>query len=175
VKKAIVEKALPVKLLILDVDGVLTDGSIIYNDRGEETKHFHVRDGHGIKMLKRAGIDCALITARSSDVVSHRAKDLGIELVYQGALDKVKAYEDILKKTRLAPHETAYVGDDVVDLAVLKRAGFSVAVSDAVEEVKKRVDYVTEMPGGGGAVREVVDLILKVKGLWDEVMARYLD
>jgi 3-deoxy-D-manno-octulosonate 8-phosphate phosphatase (KDO 8-P phosphatase) len=90
-------------------------------------------------------------------------------------LDKVKAYEDILKKTRLAPHETAYVGDDVVDLTVLKRAGFSAAVSDAVEEVKERVDYVTEMPGGGGAVREVVDLILKVKGLWDEVMDRYLD
>jgi 3-deoxy-D-manno-octulosonate 8-phosphate phosphatase (KDO 8-P phosphatase) len=173
-KKEILEKVMPVKLLILDVDGVLTDGSIIYNDEGLESKHFNVRDGHGLKLLSRGGVDCALITARKSEVLSHRARDLGIELVYQGARDKLKAYEDILKKMNLAPQETAYVGDDVVDLPVLTRAGFSVAVCDAVKEVKERVDYVTERPGGRGAVREVVEIILKAKGMWDELMKRYL-
>lgn len=173
-KKEIIEKAGEVKLLILDVDGVMTDGSIVYNDRGEESKSFNVRDGHGLKLLQRGGVDCALLTARTSDVVSHRARNLGIKLVYQGALDKSKAYEDILKKTGLTPNQTAYVGDDVVDLPVLKRAGFSVAVSDAVTEVRERVDYVTEARGGRGAVREVVEIILKARGTWDELMSRYL-
>lgn len=173
-EKEIIEKAREVKLLILDVDGVMTDGSIVYNDRGEESKSFNVRDGHGMKLLQRGGVDCALITARTSEVVLHRARNLGIELVYQGAFDKLKAYEDILKKTGLAPNQTAYVGDDVIDLPILKRAGFSVAVSDAVTEVKERVDYVTEAQGGRGAVREVVEIILKARGTWDELMSRYL-
>ena len=172
-EKEIIEKAREVKLLILDVDGVMTDGSIVYNDRGEESKSFNVRDGHGMKLLQRGGVDCALITARTSDVVLHRARNLGIELVYQGAFDKLKAYEDILKKTGLATNQTAYVGDDVIDLPILKRVGFSVAVSDAVTEVKERVDYVTEAQGGRGAVREVVEIILKARGTWDELMSRY--
>lgn len=174
-KKEIKEKAKRVRLLILDVDGVMTDGSIIYNDQGQETKSFNVRDGHGIKLLRRGGVGCALITARSSEVVGHRARNLGIELVYQGALDKVAALGDILKKTDISADETAYVGDDVVDLPVLSRVGFSVAVGDAALEVKERVDYVTENPGGRGAVREVAELILKARGSWDEIMSRYLD
>jgi 3-deoxy-D-manno-octulosonate 8-phosphate phosphatase (KDO 8-P phosphatase) len=173
-KKEIVEKARPVRLLLLDVDGVMTDGSIIYNDVGQESKNFNVRDGHGLKLLTRSGVDCALITARKSEALVHRARDLAIELVYQGAIDKLKAYEDILKKMDLTPEETAYVGDDVVDLPLLTRVGFSVAVCDAVEEVKERVDYVTETAGGRGAVREVVEIILKAKGIWDELMNRYL-
>jgi 3-deoxy-D-manno-octulosonate 8-phosphate phosphatase (KDO 8-P phosphatase) len=144
------------------------------NDEGQESKHFNVRDGHGLKLLRRGGVDCALVTARKSEVLLHRARDLGIELVYQRARDKLNAYEDILKKKNLAPQETAYVGDDVVDLPVLARVGFSVAVCDAVEEVKERVDYVTERPGGHGAVREVVEIILKAKGMWDELMKLYL-
>ncbi len=169
-----IQRIKPVKLLIMDVDGVMTDGSVIYNDKGEETKIFNVRDGHGIKMLQRAGIKAALITARLSECVKHRARNLGIELVYQGAVDKAKAFEDLLEKEGLKPEETAYMGDDVVDIPVLKRAGLAIGVSDAVDEVRELVHYITIKPGGKGAVREVVELILKAQGKWDEAVRRYL-
>lgn len=170
----LIERIKAVKLLIMDVDGVMTDGSVIYNDRGEETKFFNVRDGHGIKMLQRAGIKAAIITARQSEVVKHRAKNLGISLLYQGALDKVNAYDDLLEKEGLKPKETAYMGDDVVDIPVLKKAGLAIGVSDAVDEVKQRVHYITMKPGGKGAVREAVELILKAQGKWDEAVRKYL-
>lgn len=173
-EKDLTEKIRKIRLLILDVDGVLTDGSIIIDDSGLETKAFNVRDGHGIKLLERGGVRTAIVTGRTSTVVEHRARDLKIELVYQGSRDKLKAYEDILTRSSLTPVETAYVGDDLVDLPVLKRVGFSVAVADASVEVKERADYVTERPGGRGAVREVVELILKTQGKWEGLIERYL-
>jgi len=174
-KVGLAEKIKRVKLLILDVDGVMTDGSIIYTDEGVEVKAFNVRDGHGIKLLMRAGIGVAIITARESKVMVHRARDLGITDLYQGRLDKAVAFDEILKEKVLNPIQTAYIGDDIIDLPVLRQAGFSAAVADAVPEVKARVDYVTAACGGRGAIREVVELILKSQGRWDELMRRYLE
>ncbi len=172
--KELVEKISKIKLLILDVDGVLTDGSIIYSDKGGEIKAFDVRDGHGIKLLMRGGINVAIITARESRVVTTRARDLGITLLYQGKKDKLSCYMKILDKEGLQPSETAFVGDDLVDLPVLSRAGFSASVPGGVAEVIKSVDYVTEAAGGRGAVREICELILKSHGLWEGLIKRYL-
>lgn len=169
----LIKKVRAVKLLILDVDGVMTDGRIIYDDDGREIKIFDVKDGHGIKLLMRAGIDVAIITARESKVVLHRAKNLGIETVYQKAMDKVAAFEDILKKKQLLSNEAAYMGDELVDMPLLRKVGFAVAVKDAVKDVKNYVDYATLKSGGCGAVREVCELILKTQGKWDEVTKKY--
>jgi len=173
-EKKLAGKLRKLKLLILDVDGVLTDGGIIYAGADTELKAFNVKDGHGIKLLKRAGVECAVITSRSSAAVGRRTNELGIELVYQGELDKLRAYDDILLKTGLSASETAYMGDDVVDLPVIARAGFSAAPADAVAEVRERVDFVAAAAGGRGAVREVAELILKSQGRWDELMGRYI-
>ena len=173
-KKGMAAKIKGIRLVIFDVDGVLTDGRIIYDDEGVETKSFDVKDGHGMKLLMRAGIDCAIITARESRVVEHRARNLGIGLVYQGRKDKLAAFEEIKTRTGFESPEIAYVGDDIIDLPVMKRAGFSAAVADAVEEVAERADYVTKKPGGRGAAREVAELILKTQGKWDEILANYL-
>lgn len=162
-----------IKLLILDVDGVMTDGRIIIDDAGLESKHFNVRDGHGLKILMRCGIDVVLLTGRKSHVVDHRAADLGIKEVHQGIWNKREVFDEILKRRKLSPEETAYVGDDVVDIPLLKRVGFAVAVADACPEATGVADYVTEHPGGRGAVREVCEVILKVQGRWGEVAARY--
>ena len=170
-----IRKIKAIKILILDVDGVMTDGKIIYDDDGKEIKIFDVKDGHGIKLLMRAGIDVAIITARESKVVLHRARNLGIEMVYQKAMDKVIAFEDILKKRQLSPQETAYIGDELVDIPLLRRVGFAVTVKDAVADVKKRIDYITAKNGGCGAVREICELILKVQGKWEQVTARYFN
>jgi len=163
-----------VRLVVFDVDGVLTDGRIIFNSVGEETKFFDVKDGHGIKLLMRSGIDVAIITARESDVVSKRAEDLGITLVYQGMKDKKRALDELAAASGVEPGEMAYMGDDIIDLPVLRRVVFSAAVADAVEEVKEMVDFVANRPGGRGAARELAELILKVQGKWDEVMKLYL-
>jgi 3-deoxy-D-manno-octulosonate 8-phosphate phosphatase (KDO 8-P phosphatase) len=162
-----------IKLLILDVDGVMTDGRIIIDDAGLESKHFDVRDGHGLKILMRCGIDVVLLTGRKSRVVDHRAADLGITEVHQGIWNKREVFDEILKRRRLSPEETAYVGDDVVDIPLLKRVGFGVAVADACPEAMGVADYVTEHPGGRGAVREVCEVILKGQGRWGEVAERY--
>lgn len=175
ISESLLKKIKFIKLLILDVDGVMTDGRIIYDDDGKETKVFDVKDGHGIKLLMRAGINVAIITARESKVVLHRAKNLGIEAVYQKAMDKVAAFEDIAKKKQLPPDEVAYMGDDLVDIPLLRRVGFAIAVKDAVEDVKKHVHYVTIRNGGCGAVREVCELILKTQGKWAEVTAKYFE
>jgi 3-deoxy-D-manno-octulosonate 8-phosphate phosphatase (KDO 8-P phosphatase) len=168
------EKARNVKLLILDVDGVLTDGRIVIDDRGVETKCFDVRDGHGIKLLKRADIEVAIITGRESEVVSHRARELGIDSVYQNIHDKLEVYEAILEEKGLRDGDVGFVGDDIVDLPVLRRAGFSVVVADGVEELKPYADYVSRNRGGRGAVREISELILKAQGKWSQLMKRYL-
>lgn len=167
------ERILPVKLLLLDVDGVLTDGRIVYDANGVESKFFNVKDGHGIKMLQRSGIIVGIISGRSSRVVVNRAAELGIEHVYQGALNKTGPYEDILAKTGLADHQVAYMGDDVIDLPILRRVGFAVAPADAVPDVLPLVHYVARSGGGWGAVREVCDLILKEQGSWEAITARY--
>jgi len=167
------EKARDIKLLILDVDGVLTDGKIVYTDRGEEAKAFDVKDGHGLKLLMRAGIPVALITGRSSPAVEHRARDLGITRVYQKAINKIEAYEELRRAENLRDEEICVVGDDLPDLPILRICGFSVAVADSAEEVKREVDYVTNKEAGKGAVREVCDIILKARGLWEAVTERY--
>ncbi|MDF1580835.1 MAG: HAD-IIIA family hydrolase [Desulfuromonadales bacterium] len=162
------------KLLLLDVDGVMTDGGIILDNNGNESKRFNVKDGHGIKLLQRAGIAVGIVTGRSSSVVVHRAAELGIEILCQGAKDKLVPFNEILAQTGLAASAVAYVGDDVVDLPILLRVGFSATVADAVDEVKNRVDYVAERNGGCGAVREICDHILRHSGRWPEIMERYL-
>lgn len=167
------EKARAIKLLILDVDGVLTDGSIVYADRGEELKCFNVKDGHGIKLLLRAGIEVALVTGRKSAALEHRAQDLGIKLVFQKALNKIEAYEEICATQKLRDEELCVMGDDLPDLPILRKCGFSVAVPDSIDEVKREVDYVTYKEAGKGAVREVCEIILKAQGLWEKVTARY--
>lgn len=169
----VMEKIRQVRLLILDVDGVLTDGRIIMDDSGRETKHFDVRDGHGIKLLMRYGIDVLLLTGRSSHVVEHRARDLGITEVRQGIWNKAEVLEDILKKRGLSAGQVACMGDDVVDVPLLRRVGFAATVADAPEYVKIAVHYVTEKKGGRGAVREVCDLILRTQGKWEDVVGKY--
>ncbi|HTR45260.1 MAG TPA: HAD-IIIA family hydrolase [Thermodesulfovibrionales bacterium] len=170
---ATAERAGRIKLLILDVDGVLTDGSIILDNGGNELKRFHVRDGHGIKMLIRAGIQVAIITGRYSKVVERRAEELGIREVFQRCHIKTVALDHLVEKLHLTPEEIAYVGDDIVDIPILRRVGLPIAVNDAVEEAKEYAAIVTANPGGKGAVREVCDFLLKAKGLWESVMGEY--
>ena len=164
-----------IKLLLLDVDGVMTDGRIVYLNDGGEAKAFDVKDGHGLKLIQRAGIRVGIITGRQSEVVARRAAELGIEIVYQGAKDKLKPFLEIIKELGLEPFEVAYVGDDVVDLPVMRQVGFSATVADAVDDIKPYVDLVTSRPGGRGAVREVCDLLLKQSGRWSSVTSRYFE
>jgi 3-deoxy-D-manno-octulosonate 8-phosphate phosphatase (KDO 8-P phosphatase) len=173
IDELLLRKIRKVKLLILDVDGVLTDGRIVMDDAGLESKAFDVKDGHGLKILMRFGIDVVLLTGRRSQVVEYRAADLGITEVHQEVRNKAEAFAEILKRRGLISEEVACVGDDVVDIPLLKRAGFSVAVADAVPEVRRIVDYVTRQGGGRGAVREVCEVILKAQNRWTDVSARY--
>ena len=166
-------KAARVRLFLLDVDGVLTDGGIVYDSAGLETKRFHVRDGHGIKMLRRGGVKAGIITGRSSEVVAIRARGLGIEIVRQGAFDKLATWREILEETGIPAGETAYVGDDIVDLPLLRAVGFSAAPSDAEGYVLDAVDYISGRAGGKGAVREIVEFLLRASGAWDAVTAKY--
>ncbi len=169
----LIEKSNKIKLLILDVDGVMTDGSIVVNDLGQESKFFNVKDGHGLKILMRYEIDVVLLTGRQSAVVEHRAKDLGISEVHQRIWNKLEVYEQIIQRRGLSDAEVAFIGDDIVDIPVLRRVGFAVAVADGTEETRKAAHYVTSKRGGRGAVREVCDLILKAKGHWPDVAQKY--
>lgn len=173
-QKSLSAKAKKIKLVILDVDGVLTDGGIILDNRGNEHKRFHVRDGHGIKMLQREGCYVALVTGRSSKVVVQRAGELGITDVYQKCLNKLDAYNRLIKKYSLSDNEIAYIGDDIVDIPIMTKVGLPIAVSDADEEIKKYALMITNNGGGRGAVREVTDFILKAKGLWQVILDGYL-
>jgi len=164
-----------IKLLILDVDGVLTDGSIILDNESNEYKAFHVRDGHGIKMLRRAGIRIAIITGRYSKVVERRAHELGITEVFQKCLNKKVAYAQLLQQHGLKDHEVAYVGDDIIDAPIMAVVGMPIAVADAADEAKKYALMVTKNRGGRGAVREVTDFILKAKGLWKGMLDEYFE
>jgi 3-deoxy-D-manno-octulosonate 8-phosphate phosphatase (KDO 8-P phosphatase) len=157
-------RAKKIRLLLLDVDGVLTDGRIIIDDRGVETKQFHSRDGQGIALLLRAGIEVGFISARASPAVRRRAKELGVRLVRQGVRDKLQAYDEIKRERGLRDLEIAYVGDDLVDWPLLRRTGLAVCVGDGWRELRPRVHWVTRAFGGAGAVREVADLLLKAQG-----------
>ncbi|MGK2905120.1 MAG: 3-deoxy-manno-octulosonate-8-phosphatase KdsC [Desulfuromonadales bacterium] len=164
-----------IKLLLLDVDGVMTDGRIFYGNDGNETKAFDVKDGHGLKLLQRAGIRVGIITGRQSEIVNRRAAELGIELVYQGAKDKSLPFNEIMHKLNLSPGEIAYVGDDLIDLPVMRKVGFAVTVADAADDVKPFADMVTKRPGGRGAVREICDFLLKESGRWSAVTHHYFE
>jgi 3-deoxy-D-manno-octulosonate 8-phosphate phosphatase (KDO 8-P phosphatase) len=173
IAEEILVRARAIKVLIFDVDGVLTDGSLFYGDDGQEYKAFNSRDGHGIKMLRDAGVETAILTGRSSQVVLHRARNLGITRIIQGAHDKLSAYEAMLAETGLTPEQTAYMGDDLVDLPVLRRCGLACTVPDAPTEVLARVHHVTQAAAGRGAAREVCELIMRAQGSWADQLALY--
>jgi len=163
-----------IKLLAMDVDGVMTDGRIIVNSDGTETKFFNVHDGHGIRLWHRAGLATALISGRASAPTARRAKQLEIEHVFEDCHFKLPVIQQLLAETGLAAENVAYIGDDLPDLPVMRFVGFAVAVANAVDLVKQHADYVTERPGGHGAVREVIEHILKGGGKWPQLMDRYL-
>jgi 3-deoxy-D-manno-octulosonate 8-phosphate phosphatase (KDO 8-P phosphatase) len=169
-----VEKAKKLKLLILDVDGVLTDGKLFFDNQGNEYKSFHARDGHGIKLLRQTGVEVAVISGRKSNSVALRMKNLGIEHVYQGHEDKLAAFNEIIGKIGITTEQAAHVGDDVLDLPIMTRVGLAIAVADANFAVKQRADWCTALPGGHGAVREVCDFIMQAQGRFDEVLNTYL-
>jgi 3-deoxy-D-manno-octulosonate 8-phosphate phosphatase (KDO 8-P phosphatase) len=163
-----------VKLLLLDVDGVLTDGRITLGNYGDEIKSFDINDGLGIVLLKRAKLKCAIVTARSSRIVKARIRHLGIDRIYENHY-KIRSFRSIKRRFRVKEEEICFVGDDLIDIPILKRVGFAVAVPDAVGEVKDIAHYVTQKRGGRGAVREVCELILKTQGRWEEVTKRYFE
>jgi len=167
------EKLKRIKIFLTDVDGVLTDGKIIIDNNGVESKAFNVKDGHGLKMLIRYGIKVGFVTGRISEVVNFRAKEIGVDIVYQRALNKIEVVDEILKQYNFTYENLAYCGDDIVDIPVMKKAGISFTVNDAVDECKKIADFVTEKKGGDGAVREITDMILKAQGFWEEVKDKY--
>ena len=167
------DRAKRIRLLLLDVDGVLTDGQLAFDGAGREIKFFHIRDGQGIRLLQRAGIKVGIVTGRKSKAVDFRARELGVELVFRKVRDKVRALEAVLRKENLKAEQVCYVGDDLVDLAVLSRVGLAVAVADAVPEAKALAHYTTRFSGGRGAVREVCEKILKTQGKWEKIIENY--
>ena len=170
----ITERAKKIRLLLLDVDGVLTDGRIIIGNYGDEIKNFDVKDGLGVVLLKKAGIRSAIITARSSRIVKIRARHLGIGKVYQNHY-KIKSLQDIKIRFRVKEEEICFVGDDLIDIPILKRIGLAVSVPNAVKETKDVAHYITTKPGGKGAVREVCEIILKAQGKWEKITKRYFE
>lgn len=163
-----------IEMLVMDVDGVLTDGTLVINGDGTESKSFNSLDGHGIRMWQRIGLKVALISGRASEPTKLRAEQLQIEYVFQDCHNKLPVFKELLDQVGLSPDKVAYIGDDLTDLPVIRHAGFGVTVANAVHEVKKYADYVTSCPGGSGAVREVIEYILKESNRWQQLMARYL-
>jgi YrbI family 3-deoxy-D-manno-octulosonate 8-phosphate phosphatase len=163
-----------VELILSDVDGVLTDGTIWYDNQGVELKGFHIRDGLGIKLWQRAGFRFGVLTARTSHIVKLRAGELGIDIVRQGFEDKLPAAQEIIRDCKLKPEQVCYIGDDLTDLPVIRSVGLGAAVADAATEVRSAAAYVTQLPGGKGAVRELIETILKAKSRWDDAVQRYL-
>jgi 3-deoxy-D-manno-octulosonate 8-phosphate phosphatase (KDO 8-P phosphatase) len=163
-----------IMMLVTDVDGVLTDGTVILHHDGTESKRFSLLDGHGIKMWHRAGLQMAWISGRGSDATRRRAEQLGISLIFEDVTVKLPVFEELLRKTGLNAGQVAYIGDDLLDIPVMRRAGLGAAAANAVDEVKTCADYVTTRTGGAGAVREVIEYILKGSGRWDKLMERYL-
>jgi len=168
-------KAQNVRLLLLDVDGVMTDGRLFYSHDGKESKMFNTQDGFGLRLIRESGIETGVITARRSEVVARRAEELQMRYIYQGAKSKLEAYNDIMEQSGLKPFEIGYMGDDWLDLVLIRRVGFSAAPANAVNEVKEIVHYVTDRTGGLGAVREVCNLLLESRNLLTERLQEYLN
>jgi len=166
-------RARAVRMIVFDVDGVLTDGSLFYDNQGQEYKAFNSRDGHGIKMLRASGVEAGIITGRTSQIVLHRARNLGIAHIYQGADDKLAALQSLLQETGWTPQQIAYMGDDVVDLPVINRCGLAITVPDAPDEVKARSHLITLAGAGRGAAREACELIMRAQGTWAAQIALY--
>lgn len=162
-----------IKLLLLDVDGVLTDGSIYYDDKGEEIKAFNSKDGLGLRLLMKAGVQVGIVTGRKSKALQHRCENLGIDLLFENIQDKASVLNQITTRSGVGPQETAFVGDDLLDLSLFGKVCVAIAVADAHPCVLEKADMVTAAKGGAGAVREVCDAILREKGLWDEIVAQY--
>ena len=169
----LIERAKLVTTLVLDVDGVLSDGRIIYAEYGDELKCFDVQDGAGLVFWNRVGLKTAIITVRKSRLLKRRAKEMRVDFLSQGSLLKLPVYEHLLKRWRLKPQQVCAIGDDLMELPILQRAGLAVAVPNAVDEVRRVSHYITRRAAGRGAVREIVDLILHAKGLWNQVLQRY--
>ena len=172
-EEALINKIKKIKVLLLDVDGVLTDGRIIYDSRGRDSKFFDVHDGMGVYLLKKTGIPAILITAKGSRAIKPRAKDMLVDVVYEDVSPKTNVLDKILNKYKVSAEELCFVGDDLVDLCLMKRVGFPVAVANAAAEIKKAACFVTSKEGGRGAVRELAELILKTQGKWAEALAAY--
>lgn len=167
------ERCKRIELILSDVDGVLTDGGITFNNQGVETKQFHIRDGMGIKLWQRAGFKFGVLSARTSHIVKVRAAELGVELVRQGFENKLPVGKKVLAELELQPEQVCHIGDDLTDLSLLQYVGLSVAVADAAEEVRAAAHYVTAVAGGRGAVREVIELVLKAKNRWEDLIRNY--
>jgi 3-deoxy-D-manno-octulosonate 8-phosphate phosphatase (KDO 8-P phosphatase) len=166
------DKAKDVKLVILDVDGVMTDGRIVIDDNGLEQRNFDIKDGLGVVALQMTGVEVAIITSKKSGSVRHRAEELKIKRFHEGIRKKTEPYEQMLAEMGIGDAQVAYVGDDLVDLSMMKRVGLPIAVADAVDEVREAALYVTRAPGGRGAVREAAEMILKAQGKWDSILAK---
>lgn len=173
-ERVLLAKAEPIRLLLLDVDGVLTDGRLYYSDEGVESKAFNTQDGLGIRLLQKAEIRTGIITARTSRLVARRAEELDMELIRQGARNKLEEFKAILSETGLKPYQVSYMGDDLIDLALLTRVGLAACPANAVEDVKEACHFIAQRPGGGGAVRETCDLIIRAKGLRETLLQQFL-
>ena len=173
-REELVARAAKVRLFIFDVDGVLTDGSLSYGAQGEMVKTFNVHDGLGIKLLQESGVKTAIISARITSITTARAKDLGIDFVHQGGPDKLTPFKALLNELGLEQDEVAFIGDDVVDLPLLRRVGFAVSVPNGRKEAHQHAHYITEAPGGRGAVREICEFVLRAQGSYERVMAQFL-
>lgn len=167
------DRARNVELILSDVDGVLTDGGIIYDNQGIESKRFHVRDGLGVRLWKRAGFRFGILTARSSHIVKLRSSELDLDVVRQGFEDKLPACREVMAQFDLQPEQVCFIGDDLTDLPVMRHVGLAVAVADAVDEVRQAAQFVTERLGGQGAVREAIEKMLKAKNRWDDLVRKY--
>lgn len=171
--KQITEKLKQIRLVIFDVDGVLTDGSLIMGDDGQEYKAFNSKDGQGMRMLLDSGVEIGIISARNSMVVANRMRNLGIKHVYQGQRDKLKAFAELKKKLNLDPSQIAYVGDDLLDLCIMREVGLSIAVQDASRQVVELAEWQTIAPGGKGAAREICEMIMQAQDTFANILARY--
>ncbi|WP_319380038.1 HAD hydrolase family protein [Thiomicrorhabdus sp.] len=170
----LVDKARKIKLLILDIDGVMTDNKLIYSDQGIELKAFYTRDGHGMVMLQKSGVEIGIITGRKSPLIDKRMRDLKVKHVYQGVPDKLPSFQDLVSRLGLELDEIAYIGDDILDLPILMRVGLSVTPADGDPEVKSRVDHISAFSGGNGCVREMCELLMKSQETWQQHMDFYL-
>lgn len=173
-EKVLFAKAEPIRLLLLDVDGVLTDGSLIYSEKSVESKAFNTQDGLGIRLIQQAEVATGIITARTSNLVKQRAEELDMIYIRQGAKNKYEAFKSILSQAGLKPYEVCYMGDDLIDLGLLTRVGLAVCPANAVDEVKQACHLITRRPGGRGAVREACDLIIRAKGLQEKLLQQFL-